>query len=64
LRSVAAPVRNFTGEVIAAVNIAVPSIRVSLKRLETVLAKKVVEIADKISFILGYQGISNKVRGL
>lgn len=58
LRSVAAPVRNFTGEVIAAVNIAVPSIRVSPKRLETVLAKKAMETADKISYILGYRKIS------
>jgi IclR family pca regulon transcriptional regulator len=55
LRSVAAPVRNFTGEVIAAVNIAVPSIRVSQKKLETVLATKVVETANKISFILGHR---------
>ena len=55
LRSVAAPIKNHNGEVIAAVNIAVPSIRVSLKRLETVLARKVVETADKISFMLGYK---------
>ena len=54
LRSVAAPVRNFTGEVIGAVNIAVPSIRVSVRRLETVLSKKVVETANKISYVLGY----------
>jgi len=56
LRSVAAPVRNAKGEVIAAVNIAVPSIRVSLKKLETVFAKKVMETADRISMILGYDG--------
>lgn len=56
LRSVAAPVRNFTGEVIGAVNIAVPSIRVSLRKLETFFAKKVIETADKISFDLGYKG--------
>jgi PcaR/PcaU/PobR family beta-ketoadipate pathway transcriptional regulator len=55
LRSVAAPVRNASGEVIAAVNIAVPSIRVRLKRLETVLARKVMETADLISFTLGYR---------
>jgi len=55
LRSVAAPVRNYKGEVIAAVNIAVPSIRVSLRKLETVLAEKVVETANKISFTLGYK---------
>lgn len=55
LRSVAAPVRNAGGQVIAAVNIAVPSSRVQLKRLETELAKKVVETADRISFTLGYR---------
>lgn len=58
LRSVAAPVRNLRGELIAAVNIAVPSIRVSQKRLETALAKKVMETADKISFALGYKEVS------
>jgi len=63
LRSVAAPVRNFNGEVIAAVNIAVPSIRVSPKRLETTLARKVMATADKISFVLGYKaGTSGKIR--
>lgn len=55
LRSVAAPVRDLTGRVIAAVNIAVPSIRVSINKLETVFAKKVVETADRISFALGYR---------
>jgi IclR family pca regulon transcriptional regulator len=64
LRSTAAPVRNFNGEVIAAVNIAVPSIRVSPKRLETVFAKKVMATADKISSVLGYKAeVSGKVRG-
>lgn len=55
LRSVAAPVRNFTGEVIAAVNTGVLSIRVPLRKLETVLAKKIMETADKVSFALGYK---------
>ncbi len=55
LRSVAAPVRDAGGRVIAAVNIAVPSSRVQLKRLETVLARKAVETADQISFTLGYR---------
>ena len=56
VRSVAAPIRNFNGEVIAAVNVAVPTIRFSLKKLETVLAPKVMETANKISFSLGYKG--------
>lgn len=55
LRSVAAPVRNFRGEVIAAVNIAVPSIRVSQKKLETVLARRAMETAHQISSSLGYK---------
>jgi IclR family pca regulon transcriptional regulator len=55
LRSVAAPVRNYRGEVIGAVNIAVPSSRVSLKVLEFEMAKKVMETADKISQTLGYR---------
>jgi len=55
LRSVAAPVRNYKGEVIAAVNIAVPTIRVSLENLETVLAEKVKEIAGNISSAIGYK---------
>jgi IclR family pca regulon transcriptional regulator len=54
LRSVAAPVRNYSGEVIAAVNIAVPSNRGPIRKLETFFAKKVIETADKISFRLGY----------
>jgi DNA-binding IclR family transcriptional regulator len=56
VRSVAAPIRNASGAVIAAVNIAVPAIRVSLRQLETVMAEKVTETADKISFVLGYRG--------
>lgn len=58
LRSVAAPVRNFTGEVIAAVNTGVLSMRIPLEKLETVLAKKIAETAEKISFALGYNDIS------
>jgi len=59
LRSVAAPVRNYTGEVIAAVNIAVPSIRVSQRRLKTILAKKVMKTANQISSTLGYKESSS-----
>jgi IclR family pca regulon transcriptional regulator len=59
LRSVAAPVRNFTGEVIAAVNTGVLSMRIPLRKLETVLGKKIVETAEKLSFGLGYKSISS-----
>lgn len=60
LRSVAAPVRNFTGGVIAAVNTGVLSMRIPLRKLETVLAKKIVETAEKISVALGYNDISRR----
>ncbi|MGQ9638257.1 MAG: IclR family transcriptional regulator [Thermodesulfobacteriota bacterium] len=55
LRSTASPIRDYRGEVIAAVNIAVPSIRISQRKLETVLAKKVMETARQISLTLGYR---------
>jgi PcaR/PcaU/PobR family beta-ketoadipate pathway transcriptional regulator len=55
LGSVAAPVRNFSGDVIAAVNIAVPLIRVSLKRLQSLLGRKVMETANNISSSLGFK---------
>lgn len=55
VRSVAAPVRDSTGEVVAAVNIIVPTIRSSKKELETILARKVVEMADQISLVMGYR---------
>jgi IclR family pca regulon transcriptional regulator len=55
LRSVAAPLKNFTGETVAAINIGVPSVRISLKKLRTILAKQVIETADRISVVLGYR---------
>lgn len=53
IRSVAAPIRNFAGAVVAAVNFAAPTSRVSVRKLETVLSAKVMEVAEKISFRLG-----------
>ena len=55
LKSVAAPVRNYKGEVIAAVNIAIPSIRAPLEKLETFFAEKVIDTANRISLNLGYK---------
>ena len=49
LRSTAAPIWSPTGEVIAALNIAVPSPRVSLEKLEAVFAPDVVAAAKAIS---------------
>jgi IclR family pca regulon transcriptional regulator len=58
LRSVAAPVRDESRMVIAAVNIAVPSSRVTLEELRGKLAKKVVEVARVISEGMGYRECS------
>jgi len=49
VRSTAAPIRTHTGEVIAAVNVAVPSARVSLEELRAVFAPDVVATAEVIS---------------
>ncbi len=53
VRSVAAPIRDLTDGVIAAVNIAGPASRVSLNTLESKLSEKVVEMARRISVALG-----------
>jgi DNA-binding IclR family transcriptional regulator len=55
LRSVAAPVRNALGEVIAAVNTIVPTSRVSKHELSSGYAAVIVETARKISKDLGYR---------
>jgi IclR family pca regulon transcriptional regulator len=55
LRSVAAPVRNEYGTVVAAVNIAVPSIRVTFEELRTKFASKVIHLSKVISEALGYR---------
>ncbi len=56
LRSVATQIRNAKGEVVAAINIAVPSARVTLKELEERFAPQLVETAKQISAALGYMG--------
>jgi IclR family pca regulon transcriptional regulator len=53
LRSVAAPVREADGQVVAAINISVPSARVSRQEMEMALAPMVVETAHQISLALG-----------
>jgi PcaR/PcaU/PobR family beta-ketoadipate pathway transcriptional regulator len=55
LRSVAAPVRNEYGTVVAAVNIAVPSSRVTFEELRTKFASKVMHLSSVISEALGYR---------
>ena len=53
LRSVAAPVRGAARQVVAAINISVPSARVSRQELEMGLAPMVVDTARRISLALG-----------
>jgi len=53
LRSVGAPVRGAEGQVVAAINVSVPSVRVSRQELETGLSSMVVETARQISSVLG-----------
>jgi IclR family pca regulon transcriptional regulator len=53
LRAVAAPVRGHTEQVVAAVNVSVPSVRVSREELENRLAPLVVTTARQISVALG-----------
>ena len=53
--AIAAPVRNDSGDVIAAVTIMVPSTRVSKEKLVTFLRKEVFKTADNISYAMGYR---------
>lgn len=58
LRAVAAPIRGRTGRIVAAINISVPSVRVSVEDLEERLAPLVVDTANQISLTLGAPGAS------
>jgi IclR family pca regulon transcriptional regulator len=53
LRSIAAPVRDRNGAVVAAINISIPSTRLSLQEIEEILAPQVVQTAHEISLELG-----------
>jgi IclR family pca regulon transcriptional regulator len=53
VRSVAAPVRDGSGAIVAAINISVPSARVSREELDSRLAPMVCETAHQISQALG-----------
>ena len=57
LRAVAAPIRQNDGQVIACVNISVPSHRVPYDRLISDFGPKVVESAQQISRALGYSRV-------
>jgi IclR family pca regulon transcriptional regulator len=53
LRAVAAPVRDHTGQIVAAVNISAPTVHVSREELEVELAPLVVKTSYQISSALG-----------
>jgi IclR family pca regulon transcriptional regulator len=55
LRSTAAPLRNAEGKIVAAINVSVPSARVSREELEADLAPLVRRTAQEISQALGAQ---------
>ncbi|ADL11611.1 IclR family transcriptional regulator [Acetohalobium arabaticum] len=55
VRCVAAPIKNHEGEVIAAVSVSGPSIRLTEKYIEEEVIETVVEIAGQISARLGYR---------
>jgi IclR family pca regulon transcriptional regulator len=57
IRSVAAPIRDRSGRVIAAINISVPSIRVTREELQKNLARDVIKAAEIISEALGHRGM-------
>jgi IclR family transcriptional regulator, KDG regulon repressor len=54
VRGVAAPVRDFSGEVVAAITITGPTSRITRSKLPE-LAEKVIKAADNISYRLGYR---------
>jgi len=53
LRAVAAAVRDRSGDIVAAVNISIPTARASRQELEQVLAPMVIKAAREISLALG-----------
>lgn len=55
IRCVAAPVKDYTGEVIAAISISGPTVRMTMERIDRELTPRVVSTADKISQKLGYK---------
>jgi len=65
LRSVAAPLRDYGGKVVAAINISVPGSRISRQALEEDLAPHVVGTARQISIALGasLSGLKEKSKG-
>lgn len=54
LSTISAPVRDHSGEVIAAMTVMVPSMRIAKDKMIAAFKKKVVDTADQISFAVGY----------
>lgn len=57
VRAVAAPIRNLEGEVVAGVNIGIPTARCSMKDWENRFGQKVMGTAARISAALGFKDI-------
>lgn len=55
IRCVAAPIRNYRGEVIAGISISGPSVRISAERINRQLKRQVMETAAEITEKLGYK---------
>ncbi len=56
VRCVAAPVRDYTGRVIAGLSISAPTVRMSMDRIDKEIVPLVVETGKRISSRLGYAG--------
>ena len=54
IKGVAAPIRNYEGEVVAAVHISIPSVRIKSNEWEAIWGGKVMIAAAKISSAMGY----------
>lgn len=63
LRSIAAPVRNAAGAIVAAVNISTHSLRVPLERLIGPMRVDLLQTAARISAALGYRGAATAPHG-
>lgn len=55
IRCVAAPIRDFTGDVIAAISISGPTVRITSERVNSELVKRIISTAAEISQKLGYK---------
>ena len=55
IRCVAAPIRNYRGEVIAGISISGPAVRITEERINLHLKRQVIETAAEITKKLGYK---------